>query len=650
MIFFASRFLWTFWVGLLFCTPSFGQTKLNATKSIYLGKLKVNARYEYNLIKKDTLLNGKLSFKRFAIDSLSMGLNRYLSIDGACKAGIPDDRWQFKFGEFLVDRNPQFTDYYLKHKVSGVYHTAAIHLDAGKAQGSWTHSVKQLSASTPHKILLESKVNFKEGVPIGILSIKNNEQTLLGRFLKNGLAHDVWELNFWETPDKVEQWHFKNGRLEKVLLGDNQQVNTLKMYEDEIQQSKIINLDNRYLQILGLQNLYDSSTYAKMKGQIPALIKMYSFYNQRVINVFTNLKGLTKSASMPLLQVKVAHYPLNRQEKNQVAKLKSDYRQIVETSQSLLKNTKLNLLKYANEEVRFLLSTIKTITQKHLGAIKQVLKYDNKGMLDFWPRNNMQQRLGLDKNFSPKIAVIYQDSSGSKTRIFTGPQPELLQSNKRGFAYLSSFSKYLSLCINTIAKNLNKELRNKKIQLELSELETILLKQVNGLDKLIDSVAQQLPNRYRSTVQKLRKTSNTELGLYSSNKDLVSKPAQARALINCLKNLKALTVSLSQLPDRWTKIQKLYTEQVWNPFTATIMNDQIKKRLTQAYQELLVPSILKNIETDLRCANSKTHQKMLDMLYKKMQELRKKNTNRLERKLKRENNPEVVLELLGISM
>ncbi|OJJ16006.1 hypothetical protein BKI52_35120 [marine bacterium AO1-C] len=648
MILFTPRFLWTILVGVLLYTPSFGQTKQRFTGSINLGKHKVNAQYVYDLIKEDTLLNGKLSLQHFSTDSLSPALNHYLSVDGACKEGIPDSDWQFKFGEFRVDRNPQFTNYHLQHKVSGVYHTATVHWQEGKVQGQWTHQVKKLKESTSQKILFESKVNFKEGIPVGIISIKNNENTLLGRFLKDGFAHDVWELNFWETPEKVEKWHFKDGRLAQILIGDNQQVNTLEVYKDKIQQVKVIHLDNRYLQILGLQNLYDSSVYAKMGGQIPSLIRMHSFYNQRVISIFTNLKHLMNEASMPLLQVKVAHYPLNQEERDQVTKLKSDYQNITSISKSLLKNTKLNILKYANEEVMFLLSAVREITQKQLTPIKKVVEYDLKGILDFWPRNNMQQQLGINEKRSPAIEVTYPDSTG--TRTFTGPQPELLQTDQSGFAYLSRLSKYLLLCINSIAEKLNQELKDKKIQQELDKLEIILLGQINQLDKLLDSVQSQLPQKLHSTIQALHFTANNELKEYSNNKALASKPDQAKALIQCFKNLQALAISLSQLPDRWAKIKKLYTKQVWNPFTATIMNDQIKDRLTKAYQELLIPSILKSITTDLKCANAEKHQKTLDMLYKKMKELRKQNTSKLERKLKRENNPTIVMELFGISI
>jgi glutamyl-tRNA reductase len=88
---------------------------------------------------------------------------------------------------------------------------------------------------------------------------------------------------------------------------------------------------------------------------------------------------------------------------------------------------------------------------------------------------------------------------------------------------------------------------------------------------------------------------------------------------------------------------------VWNPFTATIMSDQIKGRLTEAYDGLLIPSILTRIKTGLACAQVAEVHSILDQLYAKMKTLRKQNTSKLERKLRRENDPNTALELFGIS-
>lgn len=642
--------LWMFCVGMFFCTYSFGQNKSRLAKSLSLGKIKVNAQCEYDIVKGDTLLNGKLSVKHFGVDSLSPGLSHYLSVDGSFTAHVPDKAWQFQVGKFQVDDKPTLLDYHLRLKVSGIYHRAKVNFHQGKAHGKWTHIVERLDKSVSKKIHFKSNIRFKEGVPNGILTIKDSSHTLLGRFLQNGFAHDVWELNFEKTPENVEKWHFKDGILTKISVGRGQNISTLPIYKGKIQQIKTVNLDHRYLQILALQSLYDSTAYAKKGGHISSLIQKNAWYNHKIKSIFTGLKSVAKGASMPILRVKVAHYPLKPKELEQVAEIKSNYQKIIETSQALRQNTKLNILKYAQEEVLFLLSTVQEITQNYLAAVAKVVAYDNQRILDFWPRNNMQQQLGFNDLPSPSIKVSYKDSSGTKTKTFIGPQSTLLQSQPFDFGYLANLSKYSWLCIDSIARRLNKKLRDEKIQQELVGLEKTLLSQANQLDKFIDSVQNQLPARFQATLRVLRKTAHVELRQYSSNQDLASKPGQAQTLTTCLKSLKALVISLSQLPDRWTKIKKLYTEQVWNPFTATIMNDQIKERLTQAYHQLLIPSILKSIGTDLKCENTEKHRKMLDTLYQKMQELRKKNTTRLERKLRREKNPATVLGLFGISM
>ncbi|MFW5760525.1 MAG: hypothetical protein ACOCXH_06060, partial [Cyclobacteriaceae bacterium] len=98
------------------------------------------------------------------------------------------------------------------------------------------------------------------------------------------------------------------------------------------------------------------------------------------------------------------------------------------------------------------------------------------------------------------------------------------------------------------------------------------------------------------------------------------------------------------------EIKKLYTEQVWNPFTATIMNDQVKQRLTQAYANVVIPYLYRQIENELTCNNSKNYFSMLNQLYEKMIKLRKQDTDKMERKLKNENDPEEVLRLFQLAM
>jgi hypothetical protein len=78
------------------------------------------------------------------------------------------------------------------------------------------------------------------------------------------------------------------------------------------------------------------------------------------------------------------------------------------------------------------------------------------------------------------------------------------------------------------------------------------------------------------------------------------------------------------------------------------MDEDIKKRITSAYQDVLVPYILSNIKNELSCTNVCSQIKLIESINKRMEELLEEDTSKLERKLKREQDPQIVLELFEI--
>ena len=208
-----------------------------------------------------------------------------------------------------------------------------------------------------------------------------------------------------------------------------------------------------------------------------------------------------------------------------------------------------------------------------------------------------------------------------------------------GLAYISSLSAYAWACVDSIEQRLIGNLREQELQQELEDLEKSLLTQADHLTEFIDSLSNQLTEPYVPTLKALEQAINSELRTYALEEDLKQKPDKAEHLISCMKEMEELALILSKLPDRWKEIQQLYTEQVWNPFTVTTMKDQVKERIPQAYNQLLIPAILNRIGTELNCGNTQKFRTVLDALHQRMHQLRRQNTSKLERKLKKEDDP-----------
>ena len=102
------------------------------------------------------------------------------------------------------------------------------------------------------------------------------------------------------------------------------------------------------------------------------------------------------------------------------------------------------------------------------------------------------------------------------------------------------------------------------------------------------------------------------------------------------------------LPENKKEITTLYQDQIWNPFMANLMTEDVKKRITTAYEKVWLPYLIQQVTSGLSCANAedlvvlflKTHTRMLAM--------REEDTKKLERKLRREQDPMVIMELFNL--
>ncbi len=626
----------------------YGQTHLRYTGPISLREYEVNADYQYDIQAGDTVLQGPFILQRSDLDGLISKGGIYFSLEGLFQDDLPDSTWRFRFGEFYVEKGIELIDYHFKVKLEGVEHIAIANFDKGKPQGEWIHTVKNIDSSQVEKTVFESHIEFQAGVPQGILRIENDRMTLLGRFLRNGFAHDTWALNFNTAPRREENWHFVKGRLKEIIIQRNQTTDTLKVYEKNLQRSKTVSLNKRYFQILSIQGVLDSSTYSKLGGGMPELMAENATYYQRIAHTFTTLKGLTGPIDIPTFQVEVAYFPLTNMERKQLRMIKTHLQKIDTISQSLLQNTRLNLLKHSDEDLLFLLSAVKEIATRYVSQARKVVQYEEAGLIDFFPHKQVPS--GSRQQSFTGIEVPYQDSSGIRTRTFEGPIPVRIDTLSTGMAYWAELTNYAEVCLDSIERMLNKYLKNQKLQQELKDLEKTLITRADHLTALIDSLDDKLPPQYQPTLAALKATANRELRQFASEEDLLPDSERVRKLITCIAGLDSLAHTLSSLPDRWDNIQQLYTEEVWNPFTATIMEDQVKKQIIQAYDRLLIPAILTRIQTEINCANTQQFHALLDGLYERMQQLRIQNTSKLERKLKTVDDPKEAMELFEISI
>jgi hypothetical protein len=158
-----------------------------------------------------------------------------------------------------------------------------------------------------------------------------------------------------------------------------------------------------------------------------------------------------------------------------------------------------------------------------------------------------------------------------------------------------------------------------------------------------------LSDEVRQALASIDAFAQEKLTLYSELEAEKITAERVEELEVCLSELIDLAGIVSQLDTRRGEIDIAYQEDVWNPFTATVMKEDVKKRLTRAYEKQMLPYILQQLENRLSCDNASDIAAMLQDLHARMLALRDEDTRRLERRVRRKDDALEILEMIGVS-
>lgn len=600
--------------------------------------------FSYDIVNGDTVLNGPFSLQSYQLDSLFTRGSGYCKTIGYFDINRPDSTWNFLFSNFTATGGATLYDHYLKVNIRGLRHEATARFNKGEAEGKWTHRVKEMNPSESESEIFSSSIVFNQGIPRKTLRIETGNATLLGRFLRNGLAHDTWLLNNNDDPDQQEKWVFSAGILEKIIITGNPVSTTLPVYKATPAHCDTINLDDRFFSILTLQHRLNPAGYSSRGGRIAGLLKEHASYYSRIAD---QLNPITNSVSMPVFGVQVASYPFSEPDEQHLAMLKELMNSFLSETNNLIENTQLNILKYSDDEVRFLLEVAKKLKNTYVAPVNQVLRYDKDQLLTFLPPDDSM----LLKTPPTMITVSYHDSTDNQPRSYQLAEDTSGVNSKSRFSLLVKRAETALASVSAIQDKIVNEMQQDQLQQELEDLENNLVQRADSLTETLDSLAAvNRSKQFLMAISGLENRVSKEIGEYSQTDNLIRKRKRASELINCFERMEQLAYTMGKLPAREDSIRQLYTEQVWNPFTATTMTDRVKEALTQSYIEVVIPSLLAEIASEMPCSEAENYRQTLNTLYQRMLELRREKTSKIERKLRNEDNPEVILQLLNVTM
>lgn len=635
MIYFKKRLV--LFISLGFLCQSYGQEKQQYNGPLQVGAYKGKAAYSYVVQEQDTLYNGTFQLQSSNLGALVEKEDSSFLIDGNFDNGTPNGTWHFQFGEFQTESESKLVGYEYRVLISGRQEESKGKLVNGKPNGKWTYEINQIKSSEVEKTLFKSVISFQNGIPQQSFQIENDSTVLIGRFLRNGLAHDEWTSYTANAIDDTENWIFDEGVLKKIVTVTDGLTNEITVF-DAYPSYKTIPLSEGYLDLLKATITTKSSVNFKT-GVSEVLSKNDGYYKK--LNGILNQMG--PSSLTPNFKVKVPFYALDSLQIETIDQIAKDYKAAQAISDTLLNNSHLNIVRRSDADAQYRYEVVKKIDADFLQPLSTFVKYKEEDILEYMELPKLMQQLWPSEKPNTKIEVVMDTAQNLRTFVLANTGE--FNFNGNSTKTVAAIAEYAKLSLQELMESLSDRLTNEARLQALNGLEKDLIAANDSLVQKIDSLQPELTLDYKAPLKNLKNLADGLLGDYALLKNPEKKLAFGNKLKVCLAELHELTGVLGDLPHTSQEIEELYQDAIWNPFMATVMQEGVKKRITSAYKEILIPHFLKEA-TAANCEKVKPLTEQIVHTNNRMVELREGDTKKLERKLRKEKNPQEVMKLL----
>ena len=612
--------------------------RVNVYRGDYtLGGTTGEATFEYRLDGRDTVRVGDYAFGASDAAALFESGDRYTEVRGRFEEGLPVGAWSFDFGDFRAADVAEARDlrYYLT--VNGVRHLTNGGFAAGLPEGEWRTVSASVSRSVEVDTAFTSRVTFAAGVPQQSFELTGDGRSLLGLVSRTGFAEDTWEL--YDARGDTREWRFSGGRLLSVGA-PGAAVPVLRDYDGD---TLHVALDADYLRFLRTWQLLQGRPGASVSDAVPVLLGQYAAITEDLAATVTAL-GVERFS--PFVRVVVPSVPSTIQQITALERLGTALERFEKEAYALLDDPTLRRVARTDDEAAYLRAAAAALYDVVGASARDLDTAYQTNVLRSVPLADYLLLVYPEGVVDGELSVEYDGPAGTQRRAYAGPEARVFDVAAGGLPEVVASVEYARAAIADLRVRLSPKLMiagapETSIVSGAGQPETIYAR----IDSLLGAQPRKLSRELGlADVGRLadqRMTTHRRLSELDQQRE-------ADELTACLLNLYSLAVTLHNLPTRSARVEDAYTDEVWNNIIATVMTERVKKRITEAYRERLVPYYLERVRTELSCDNAAAIDTELTTLYERVLALRDVDTETLEDDLKGERDPQRLLALLAI--
>ncbi len=619
----------------LFASIIIGQEKKQYNGPLKIGPYSGNAKYQYIVTNGDSIYDGPFLFQRSNLETLLKEQDSSFLIRGNFSSSMANGPWQFQFGEFTSESKSEVVDFEYRILVSGTQEKSSGRFNNGVPDGEWMFTIQEIENSEVVNTTFNSKITFEDGVPQQNFQIENDSSALVGRLLRNGLAHDEWTSYGTDILVDSENWFFEEGLLTRINIENDAIKQEIPVFKTNHSNYRTIPLDNRFLKLLEIKLESNSLN----QGHIGELISDNLLQYERVNSILIQLGS---ASFTPNMKVRVPYFALDSLQNKSLKNILSNYESSSNMALTILNNSHLNIVKRKDKEAAFLYDVVQKIKEEYLNPLETYIDLYKDSIVPYLDNERITQRLWPNGN--PKKDVLIKLNETERTFELSNKDDfDFTGVNLKAVEHITDYAK---TSLTQILESLDPKMSDDVQMQSLQELEKDLINLNNLLGQRVDSLSGSLSDPYKTSLKKLVGLADKNLSAYATISNPSEKLTYGESLKTCLTEISSLSTSIASLPEKRMEIENLYTDDIWNPFMATVMEEEVKKHIVEAYTEILIPYFIESITDTLNCDQIEPLNNQIIFTNNRMVDLREMDTRKLERKLRRERRPEEVLKLL----
>lgn len=620
------------------------------------------AVYEFQSVKGKEVLDGDFKFSSHEVDPIDSTRTRIIDIEGEYSKGVKTGVWTFKQKLVSYSGLPQFTNYQAVFPVTGRELSIRAEFKEGKAHGNWQMMEQTIQSGQAIDTLSRVDARFSNGVFTGKFTGQSRRLRLEGEVDAEGFVDKVWKFRSNDDVLRSEDRRsFEHGFIRDHAISSAGETIAIAYpglaSGDSSSRVDEIELSDLYFSLLAttrqVRQRVDNQNAERRANDRSALNdgEWRMFIDALLvvdgIDVWEELPG---GAEIENLKVRVMRAAYQAGDSLAIASFLRTFEATTLMAQQILQDPVVELGRFSNEEASFSYAALQVIYSK-LMQLEPVVRLLNDQLAPYVSIDFLMEERVPKLQFPAMVRYEYNGEPYDRAYDFPREAAQLIDDVQQ----LESFIDLLQDHVLALEASIEGPLERYLQEVALRETEAALL-------ALRDSVHWYFggdlpPNggmlrdnpyyaRFAPTILSRTEDALSRYAVLPTEE----KAAAADSLMQCFEAALAFHSFLKQLPLRVDRVKEEYTRTVWNAYTFTYMDEVVKERLFRAYESILLPNILLDIERMSSLYLLKSKQENVTRLIDRMLVLREQDTKDLERQVRKQSNPVELAKILEIQL